>query len=128
MPAQITTLTAAELTALHYETIEETRLERTLANIARRAQTLSEDGYTITQNDGYFYAVVSPQGVRYTVHVNHEDPSCPVFGHFCTCPAYEKFKTCKHLQAVLNQCAREAYLLAAYEARQDNDDDAYAEF
>ncbi len=120
-------MNTAELTTLHAETLNEARLERTLANIARRAETLFDNGYSAIQDDPHFYTVLTPQEGRYTVHINDANPTDETFGNWCTCPAHESYGTCKHLQAILLQRAADAALLAGYEARQDNDDDQFPE-
>ena len=90
-----TLLTSAELTALHTETVNDAREARTLANIARRAKTLIEDGYQIRAYEGtHFYEVTSPKGDRYSVWHGEK------VGFECNCPAFEKYATCKHLQAI----------------------------
>lgn len=121
-------MNSAELTTLHTETLSDFAFQRTLTNIARRALTLWEDGYSAIQDSANFYTILTPAEARYTVHVNDADPTDEVFGHWCSCPAHGKYGTCKHLLAVLDSRAQEAALLAGYEARQDNDDDAYARF
>lgn len=74
---------------------------RTLANIARRAQTLFTDGgyiaFPLLPN---LFRVRSPKGDDYTVRVS-ETPDDELFGSYCSCPCFEKRRTCKHLQAVV---------------------------
>ena len=126
-------MNSAELTALHTETIEAARHARTLANIARRASRLFEVGYTVKETMTGLYVrsfqVTSPEGNTYSVKVS-KTPAAPgsFFGSRCSCLCFEKELTCKHLQAVELMIAQEDAMLAEYEARQNNDDDAYAEF
>ena len=126
-------LTSAELTALHTETINEARRTRTLENISRRASRLWEVGYTVKQTMTGLYVrsfqVTSPEGKAYNVKIS-QTPAAPgtFFGSGCNCPCFEKETTCKHLQAIEMMIAQEDAEVAAYEARQDNDDDAYAEW
>ena len=125
-------LNSAELTALHTETVSEAAHARTLANIARRASRLWEVGYTATETMSGLYVrcfqVTSPEGMSYRVKVS-KTPAAPstFFGSRCSCPCFEKELTCKHLQAVEVMIGQEDAQIAAYEARQDNDDDPYAE-
>ena len=94
MPAQTTTLlTNAELTALHTETINAAKAARTLANIARRATTLLEDGYEVRSYDD-LHVVESPAGKKYAVWHGAE------VGYSCDCPCFAEWNTCKHLLAV----------------------------
>jgi hypothetical protein len=118
------TLTTTEIT----EFLNADAEARTNANITRRALTLFESGYSAIQDSPNFYTILTPAEGRYTVHINEDDPANDVFGNFCSCPCFDSRKTCKHLQAVVNQREQEARLLSAYEARMDNDDDLYSEF
>ena len=92
-------MNTAELTALHTATLAamnaEVRTARTLANIARRAETLLSDGYTADRGRvaGLYY-VAGPQGQEYAVNVG------TAIGHNCDCPAFAEYETCKHYQAV----------------------------
>lgn len=83
--------------------IQDDRYARTLANIARRAENLWEDGYSakLETATAHFqhYAVTTPTGDRYNVCLSNE-PTDDVFGDYCTCPAFGKFSTCKHLLAL----------------------------
>lgn len=120
MPALMTN---AELTALLHETASEAAEARTLGNIARRAETLWADGYSVRYVGHSHYCVFSPEGNTYAVFIS-ETPACDVFGSSCSCPCWEARKTCKHLQAVVNSIEEGA----EGDARQDNDDDPYARF
>ncbi len=120
-------MNTAELTALHTATLtamnSEARRERTLANIARRAQTLFADGYTVEtcRVKGFFY-VTGPQGQEYQVNVG------TALGDDCDCPAFAEYGTCKHFQAV-DLMLRDEAQAAEYDAlHTDADDDAYARF
>lgn len=92
-------MNTAELTALHTATLtamnEEARTSRTLASITRRAQTLFTDGYTVETGrvDGLYY-VAGPQGQEYQVNVG------TALGDCCDCPAFARYDTCKHYEAV----------------------------
>ena len=120
-------MNTAELTALHTATIAamnaEARTARTLGNIARRAETLLSDGYTVEtcRVKGLFY-VAGPQGQEYVVNVG------TALGHSCDCPAFAEYDTCKHYQAV-GLMLRDEAQAAAYDAlHTDADDGAYARF
>ena len=96
-----TLTTADELTAINAGI----RKERTLANIARRASTLFNDGYTATKTlDGCFvncYVVRSPQGKVYTVKVSQVSvPAASPTASRCSCPCFAELGSCKHLQAL----------------------------
>jgi uncharacterized Zn finger protein len=125
-------MNTAELTELHNETIAEARFARTLENITRRAATLFTDGYSardITGQNKHFL-VGSPKGDLYTVHA---EPGEAPFQPSCSCPAFARFDTCKHLQAVQCQLAQDAALVSDYEARFANTEgefgcDAFARF
>lgn len=103
-------LNTAELTELHAETVNAARAARTLANIARRAQTLLEDGYQVRSYDD-LHIVESPEGNKYAVWHGAE------VGFSCSCPCFEKLTTCKHLQAIdlMKQDAADADALDALE-------------
>lgn len=120
MPALMTN---AELTALLHETAACSAEARTLGNIARRAETLWADGYSVRCVGKSHYCVFSPEGAIYAVFIS-ETPACDVFGSSCSCPCFEARKTCKHLQAVVNAIEEGA----EGDARQDDDDDRYPEF
>ena len=80
----------AELTEL----LNEERYARTLANIARRAENLWEDGYKWQKFAADFYHIFTPAGVHYTVILNDDTfPSCD-------CPAFAKYNSCKHFLAI----------------------------
>jgi len=119
MPA----LTNNELTTFLNEDAAARIEARTLANIARRAATLFQDGYKVASYVPGLYLITSPEAAFYTVRVSGT-PGCEVFGSYCTCPCFGKHKTCKHLQAVVNAIEEGA----EGDARQDNDDDRYPEF
>ena len=92
-------MNTAELTALHTATLTamntEARIARTLANIARRSETLLTDGgYKVDTAWPGFYHVFGPQGQHYTVITD------TLMGAGCDCPAFGKYATCKHYQAV----------------------------
>ena len=125
-------MNSAELTALHTETLNEAARARTLTNIARRASRLFEVGYTVKETMSGLYVrcfqVTSPEGKGYGVKVSKTNAAPGTFfGSRCSCPAFAEYTTCKHLQAVGLMIAQEAAQVAEYEARQDNDDDPYAE-
>lgn len=120
-------MNAAELTALHTATLaamnEEARTARTLANIARRAETLLSDGYTVERGRvaGLFY-VAGPQGQEYQVNAG------TALGNNCDCPAFAAYDTCKHYEAV-GLMLRDEAQAADYDAlHTDADDGAYARF
>ena len=74
---------------------------RTLANIARRAQTLFTDGgYSARAVGPGGYCIFSPEGKTYAVRIS-DTPDHEIFGSYCSCPCFETRRTCKHLQAVL---------------------------
>lgn len=74
---------------------------RTQANISRRAQTLFTDGgYRVLATGGGGYCVFSPEGKTYGVCIS-DTPAHELFGSNCSCPCFEKHRTCKHLQAVV---------------------------
>lgn len=109
---------------------------RTLASIARRAENLLDSGYTAqeTMNGLYVrcFVIESPERRTYRVKVSktHAAPGTP-FGSFCSCPCFDKLRTCKHLQAMtawVDSDDRAQAQAAEYDARRDNDDDPYAEF
>ena len=92
-------MNTAELTALHIATLTamntEARRARTYASIARRAETLLNDGYTVeTGRVTGLYFVTSPAGAEYQVNVG------TALGSRCDCPAFAEYETCKHYQAV----------------------------
>ena len=121
------TLNTAELTALHTETLTEARIARTLANIARRAQTLWADGYSVLTAGKSHYCVFSPEDNLYVVFLS-ETPDCDVFGSSCSCPAFAAYSTCKHFQAVDLMLRDEAQAAAHDALHTDADDGAYARF
>ncbi len=92
-------MNTAELTALHTATLtamnEEARNARTLAAITRRAETLFADGYTVETGslNGLFF-VTSPAAAEYQVNIG------TALGDCCDCPAFAKYDTCKHFEAV----------------------------
>lgn len=100
----------AELT----EMIRESRNARTLRNIARRAERLWDDGYTVKTSaevwgEGHSfhqpgaYYVTSPAlpgDVNGDTQNTYKVRCSPEAGDACTCPAFDKFGTCKHYQAV----------------------------
>ncbi len=97
MPA----LTNNEMTAFLNDDAAARTEQRTLANIARRASTLFEDGYSALPVGHGSYCIFSPNGDTYAVFVS-DTPDCEVFGSYCSCPCFQSRKTCKHLQAVVN--------------------------
>lgn len=103
-----------ELTAL----VNEDRYARTLANIARRAENLWDDGYAYSNdhNSEHFrhFTVKSPAGERYRVCLS-DTPNCELFGDYCGCPAWEKYGECKHHLACL-WLARDEEQAAAFDA------------
>jgi len=120
-------MNTAELTALHTATLtamnNEARLARTYAAITARAETLFNNGYTALRSRvaGLFY-ITSPAGDEYQVNLG------TALGTQCDCPAFEKYATCKHLQAVELMLRDEAQA-ADYDAlHTDADDGAYARF
>lgn len=135
------TLTTDELTDLLNEDAAERIKARTLANIARRAETLLQDGYTcrlwlkgrqveplIRTRD--IYLVTTPNDDEYQVSLS-ETPNASILGDHCNCPCFDKWGECKHHLAVLN------FVWEAEQVRQceehdalytDADDDRYAEY
>lgn len=93
------------------EMIKNDRYARTLANIARRAENLWDDGYTakLESKSANFehYTVRTPAGDVYSVCLSDE-PNHEVFGDYCTCPAFAKYSTCKHLMAIQWQVREQA--------------------
>lgn len=80
----------------------------TLANIARRALTLFDEGYRLRQHPApHFFTVYSPTGAEYVVWTE---------GERCSCPSFQKHKTCKHLLAVKNELRREEMQANEYDA------------
>ena len=116
---------------------------RTLANIARRAETLFADGYecelwqnnrqhtdpagTVHTYDLYF--VTSPKGDVYMISLT-DTPTDPVWGDECNCPAFAKFHECKHHLAVVKHAkeAAEAEALDNLPNPDETDDDQYPEY
>ena len=133
------TLTNAELTELHTETLSEIAHARTMANITRRASRLFfEDGYTAYENIPGDYVrcfrVTSPKGDTYNVKVS-KAPAAPgtFFGSRCSCPCFVKELTCKHLQALQMMIDNEDAQCNAYDAMIASAEcstgcDPYAEF
>lgn len=104
--------TAPAMSADEFSTfLAQEKLERTLANIARRASRLWEDGYTCKQTfQGTFvtaYDVLSPRGDRYMVKLT-PTPKDAFLGDKCTCPAFEKYGECKHHLAIQWKLREEA--------------------
>ena len=93
------------------EMIREDRYARTLANIARRAENLWDDGYAakLESQTAHFahYTVTTPTGGRYSVCLS-DTPKDDVFGDYCTCPAFAKYGECKHHLGLLFQLAEQA--------------------
>lgn len=121
-------MNTAELTALHTATLAamnaEARLTRTLANIARRAETLlTTGGYTAEAGRvSGLYFIAGPQGQEYQVNVG------TALGDCCDCPAFAEYATCKHFQAV-DLMLRDEAQAAEYDVLMSNaDDGAYARF
>lgn len=83
---------------------------RTLANIAKRAETLfdAESGYTYERfaDCATRYFVENPEGDLYLVDTESE---------FCSCMAFEQHNICKHLLAVQAEETREAEQVARLE-------------
>lgn len=119
MPA----LTNNEMTAFLNDDAAARAEARTLANIARRAATLFEDGYKAMPLGRGSYCIFSPNDDTYAVFIS-DTPDCEVFGSYCSCPCFQSRKTCKHLQAVVNAIEEGAEL----DALNDTDDDRYPEF
>ena len=101
-------MNSAELTALHTETIAETKNEarraRLLQNITRRAAMLFEVGYTVKETLTGLYVraflVTSPEGKTYRVKISKAAAEPGSFlGSGCNCPCFEEHLTCKHLLA-----------------------------
>ncbi len=101
--------------------LNEDRYARTLANIARRAERLWEDGYTCRQSfQGTFveaYDVFTPRGERYMVKIT-PTPKDPFLGDKCTCPSFSKYGECKHHLALQFKLRDEAQA-AAYDALEE---------
>lgn len=93
------------------ELVREDRYARTLSNIARRADNLWADGYTMDRSviAGLRY-VTGPKGQEYQVNLG------TALGDCCDCPAFAKYGTCKHFLAVQWRMREEAEA-AAYDAR-----------
>lgn len=83
-------------------------IARTLANIADRAKTLFQSGYTFEQNTNYpeSYIVESPEGRLHFVNLHRGT---------CTCESFEHYDTCKHLLAVREEVKKEDAMWAAFE-------------
>ena len=116
-------MNTAELTALNTETLEAIRTERTLTNIARRAENLIADGYRVNHNNrpdaqGVNY-VHGPKGQLYRVNTWDGSPEFPEPEHGCDCPAFAKFGTCKHYLCVKMLIAEDAAADAAFERAQE---------
>ena len=120
---------ADELTAV----LNEERYARTLANIARRAENLWDDGYRIEETAALSfttcYTIRTPRGDAYQIHI---EAAPVVFGDSCDCPSFTKYGTCKHMLAVQWKLRDEAQA-AAWEAAMENAEgefgcDAHAEF
>ena len=117
------------------EIIKQDRYARTLANIARRAENLWEDGYqaTLESASAHFqhYTVKTPVGDCYQVCLS-DTPKDDVFGDYCTCPSFPKYGTCKHYLRILWD-AREMSEADAFDKMMENAEgefgtDPYAEF
>ena len=93
------------------EMIKNDRYVRTLANIARRAENLWDDGYTakLTTESAHHqsFLVYTPADEFYSVTLT-DTPICEAFGDSCSCPAFAKYSTCKHLMAIQWQVREQA--------------------
>jgi hypothetical protein len=76
------------------EALDEIRTARTLALMAARAETLFQRGYTMEEAWPGLYHVFGPGGQHYMVTID------TIISDDCTCPAFEKWHTCKHFLAV----------------------------
>ena len=85
-------------------------LARTLANIASRAKTLFDDGYTMQEDETFdgFFTVTKPDGKQYTVI--HDG-----FKKSCTCGAFDEYGTCKHFLAVADEVERRRAMCAEHD-------------
>lgn len=83
-------------------------LARTQANIADRAKTLFQSGYTFEENRNYpgSYMVETPAGGLHFVNLNRGT---------CTCESFGNYDTCKHLLAVREEVRKEAAQIAEFE-------------
>lgn len=117
------------------EMIKNDRYVRTLANIARRAENLWDDGYTakLTTESAHHqsFLVYTPADEFYSVTLT-DTPICEAFGDSCSCPAFAKYGECKHHLALVWK-AREDAEAAAFDAMMANAEaadgcDAYAQY
>ncbi len=103
--------TAADIQDDIQTLVNEDRYARTLANIARRAENLWDDGYSArlqySSASSQLYLVKTPAGEFYTVTLS-DQPKHEVFGDSCSCPAYAKYGECKHHLAIVWQVGEQA--------------------
>lgn len=92
---------------------------RTLANIAERASGLFASGYAMkTLNaDAGIHLVIAPAAAARKDANGHPMPPYLVDTNegTCTCEAFARWDTCKHLQACEEEAGRVAWALAEYE-------------
>jgi len=82
----------------------------TLANIAKRALTLFDEGYRMIEDETFdgFFTVTKPTGESYLV-------ICDGIKESCSCEAYKQYRCCKHLLAVKAEVDRTAAMCAEYD-------------
>lgn len=88
-------------------------LARTLANIARKAETLWADGYTAYRSGIWddTYSVLSPEGNEYVVILPTDGGKSR-----CSCKAWRNYGECKHYIAVLHEHKKEEMIAAGLDA------------
>ena len=109
------------------EMIKTDRYARTLANIARRAENLWEDGYSakLESQTAHFahYTVTSPTGGRYSVCLS-DTPKTTCSATTAPARAFPKYGTCKHLLGVSWQ-VRDAAQADAFDSMMANAEGPY---
>lgn len=82
----------------------------TLANIAKRALTLFDEGYTMQEDETFdgFFTVSKPSGESYLV-------ICDGIKESCSCQCFDKLQTCKHFLAVKAEVDRTVAMCAEYD-------------
>jgi len=92
---------------------------RTIAGIAERATSLFAAGYTFKalNADAGLYLVFAPQAARRTDANGFALPPYIVdtAAQTCTCKAFGRWNTCKHLLAMEEEAGRVAWAEAEYE-------------
>ena len=96
---------------------------RTLANIAARARNLFATGYTFKALNASagLYVVSAPANACRTDGTGHPMPPyiLDTTAQTCSCKAFGRFETCKHLLAMEEEEARVAWAEAEWEAEQE---------